>query len=234
MLALRPADLWPLRDPGLGRPALPRVRGRGTPLGTEGSLGVRANAPAIYAIIAINIVVFIVAAADERRLTDKLVMDPFLVASGRVLATVHVDVPPRAACSTSSSTCTSCIVLGPNVEQGLRHRAFVILYLSAGFFGNAVSFALPPRRAEPRCVRGGLRHGRRAARLSLQAATQTVRRRNTCASIMMSHRDQPGVRVRHRPIDRLGGPHRRPDRRGDPRRSASTAGHGAEARSPVG
>lgn len=103
-----------------------------------------AGSPAVYAFLAINIVVFVIQLVSsgpggaDRVLARGELFAP-LIATGewyRLITpmflhinTIHVAV-----------NCMSLYFIGPAVEQAFGSRRFVSIYLAAGFFGNVASY----------------------------------------------------------------------------------------------
>ena len=104
------------------------------------------GAPATYAFLAINVIVFIFQLATQgANGTDQVlargILSPLQIAHGEWyrlitpmflhLSTVHIAVNSM-----------SLYFVGPNVEQAFGTRKFVGIYLVSGFIGNVASYAL--------------------------------------------------------------------------------------------
>jgi membrane associated rhomboid family serine protease len=102
-----------------------------------------ATAPVVTAILGINIVVYIAQQLLGFSFTDRFVMDPFLIRSGeywRLITPVFL----HAHVFHILMNCYVLYALGPNVEQSFGKVRFALMYLAAGFFGNVMSFVIPP------------------------------------------------------------------------------------------
>ena len=101
-----------------------------------------ATAPVVMGILVINVVMFMGQQVFPE-LTEKLVMDPFLIAAGEYWRLI---TPVFLHAGFLHIFLNSYILysLGPNVEQSFGSVRFALMYLAAGFLATAASFALPP------------------------------------------------------------------------------------------
>ncbi|MDQ3939727.1 MAG: rhomboid family intramembrane serine protease, partial [Actinomycetota bacterium] len=102
---------------------------------------IRANAPAVTTILAINIGMFFLQFFPG--VTEALVLDPFAIAQGqwyRLITAVFLHGGLLHLLFNSYVR----YMLGPNVEQAFGTARFVVMYLVAGLMGSAFSFAIPP------------------------------------------------------------------------------------------
>ena len=101
-----------------------------------------ATAPVVTVILAINVIVFIGQQLFPG-LTEKLIMDPFLIAAGEYWRLI---TPVFLHAGVLHIFLNSYILysLGPNVESAFGSVRFALMYLAAGFLATAASFALPP------------------------------------------------------------------------------------------
>lgn len=101
-----------------------------------------ATSPVVMGILAINVIVFIGQQLFPE-ITEKLVMDPFLISAGEYWRLI---TPVFLHAGVLHIFFNSYILysLGPNVEQAFGSVRFTLMYLAAGFMATAASFALPP------------------------------------------------------------------------------------------
>jgi membrane associated rhomboid family serine protease len=102
----------------------------------------QANAPAVYALLAINIVMY-VAQQVSPRVTFELAMIPQLVDSGewyRLITAMFL----HAGLWHIGFNMYALYLFGPTIEQAFGTRRFVAMYFVAGLAGSAASFAFPP------------------------------------------------------------------------------------------
>lgn len=113
------------------RKAAPKVRSAMT-----------ATAPVVTVILGINIVVYILQQVIVG-FTGRFLMDPSLIQAGEYWRLI-TPVALHAGIFHIAMNSYVLYALGPNVEQAFGSVRFAIMYLAAGFLGNAVSFAFPP------------------------------------------------------------------------------------------
>lgn len=106
----------------------------------------RANAPAVYTILGINIGMFLLqlfTGGNIGVVTVALIMEPALIASGEWY---RLFTPMIIHGSILHVGLNSYVLylFGPNVEQAFGTVRFVVMYVVAGFMGSALSFAIPP------------------------------------------------------------------------------------------
>jgi membrane associated rhomboid family serine protease len=104
------------------------------------------GAPATYAFLAVNVIVFVFQLASQGanggdQVLARGILAPLQIANGEWyrlitpmflhLNTVHIAVNSM-----------SLFFVGPNVEQAFGTRRFVLIYLVSGFIGNVASYAL--------------------------------------------------------------------------------------------
>ena len=102
----------------------------------------RANAPAVYTILGINIGMFLLQQFIPG-LTNALVLDPFQISRGewyRLLSPMVI----HAGVLHVGLNSYVLYIFGPNVEQAFGTVRFVVMYVVAGLMGSALSFAIPP------------------------------------------------------------------------------------------
>ena len=104
------------------------------------------NAPAVYALLAINIGMFLLqlfTGGNGGVVTNALTLEPALVASGEWY---RLFTPMLIHGSILHLGLNSYVLyaFGPNVEQAFGTPRFVLMYVLAGFMGSAFSFAIPP------------------------------------------------------------------------------------------
>lgn len=101
-----------------------------------------ATSPVVTVILAINVIVFIGQQLFPE-LTEKLIMDPFLIGAGEYWRLI---TPVFLHAGVLHIFLNSYILysLGPNVESAFGSFRFALMYLAAGFLATAASFALPP------------------------------------------------------------------------------------------
>lgn len=100
------------------------------------------NAPAVTALLAINIGMFLLQQFIPP-LTDRLLMYPPAIAAGewyRLLTPIIL----HGSILHVGLNCYVLYAFGPNVEQAFGTVRFVLMYVLAGFLGSAFSFAIPP------------------------------------------------------------------------------------------
>lgn len=101
-----------------------------------------ATAPVVMTILGINIAMFLGQQLIPG-LTEGLLMDPSLVAAGeywRLITPIFL----HAGILHIALNSYVFYSFGPNVEQAFGKVRFALMYLAAGFLGNAFSFAFPP------------------------------------------------------------------------------------------
>ena len=106
----------------------------------------RANAPAVYTILGINIGMFLLqlfTGGNIGVVTDALVMEPALIASGEWYR-LFTPMIIHGGVFHLGLNCYVLYLFGPNVEQAFGTARFVVMYVVAGFMGSAFSFAFPP------------------------------------------------------------------------------------------
>lgn len=101
-----------------------------------------ATSPVVTTILAINVIVFIGQQLFPE-ITEKLIMDPFLIISGEYWRLI---TPVFLHAGVLHIFMNSYILysLGPNVEEAFGSVRFALMYLATGFLATAASFALPP------------------------------------------------------------------------------------------
>jgi membrane associated rhomboid family serine protease len=118
------------------RKATPKVR-----------TALQASAPAVFALLAINIVLFI-AQQVSPRVTIELAMIPQAVQSGqwyRLVTAMFLHDPDGIFHILFNMY--ALFLFGPTIEQAFGTVRFLALYLVAGLLGSAASFAFPPESA---------------------------------------------------------------------------------------
>lgn len=106
----------------------------------------RANAPAVYTILAINIGMFLLqmfTGGNAGVVTDALVLSPGLIASGEWYRLLSPMIIHGSILHVGLNSYV-LYIFGPNVEQAFGTARFVVMYIAAGFMGSALSFAIPP------------------------------------------------------------------------------------------
>jgi membrane associated rhomboid family serine protease len=102
----------------------------------------RANAPVVFTILVINVVVWATQSFFLPQLTFRFGAVPTLIAAGewyRLVTPMFMHAPQAIWHIGFNSY--ALFLFGPNVEQAFGHVKFLILYLVAGFTGSAVSYA---------------------------------------------------------------------------------------------
>ena len=105
---------------------------------------IAATAPVVTAILAVNVGAFLLQYLIPG-FTDRFAMDPVAIRDGeywRLITPVFL----HAQGFIFHIIMNSYILysLGPNVEQAFGSVRFAVMYLLAGFFGNVLSFVMPP------------------------------------------------------------------------------------------
>jgi membrane associated rhomboid family serine protease len=114
---------------------------RGTP---KVRTAMQATAPALMAIIAINVIAFVLQIVTNDEITVKYLLLPVAVSQGeywRLLTAMFL----HAGALHILMNMYALFIIGPNVEQAYGTRAFVPMYLLAGLMGSAFSYAFPPQ-----------------------------------------------------------------------------------------
>jgi rhomboid protease GluP len=107
-----------------------------------------ATAPAVMAIVAVNVAVYL-AQNVVPGLTTRFASFPPAIAAGewwRLITPMFLHAPLRSTFSLLHIGFNMFVLwsYGPQVEQTLGRARFVALYLIAGFFASAASYALGP------------------------------------------------------------------------------------------
>lgn len=103
----------------------------------------RATAPAVMAIIAVDVFVYLMQILVGREVEIALMLSPSLVATGewwRLLTPMLVHAGPLHV----FLNMYILFIYGPNVEQAFGTVRFVFIFLITGFMGSAFSYAFPP------------------------------------------------------------------------------------------
>lgn len=103
-----------------------------------------ATAPVVTGILVVNIVVYVLQQVVPG-FTLRFLMSPQAIEAGeywRLLTPIVL----HGGIFHIFMNCYVLYALGPNVEQAFGSSRFVAMYLVAGFFANAASFAFPPDR----------------------------------------------------------------------------------------
>lgn len=109
----------------------------------------RATSPAVMAIIAINVAVYILENLFAEAVISRFAARPPLIADGeyyRLLTPMFLHAPLGARFGIFHILMNMYIlrIYGPQVEERFGTPRFVLLYLVAGFWGGALSYALGP------------------------------------------------------------------------------------------
>jgi membrane associated rhomboid family serine protease len=109
----------------------------------------QATSPAVVAIIAINVVVYILENMFLDTVIPRFAARPPLIADGeyyRLLTPMFLHAPLGARFGIFHILMNMYIlrIYGPQVEERFGSARFVVLYLVAGFWGGALSYALGP------------------------------------------------------------------------------------------
>jgi rhomboid protease GluP len=103
----------------------------------------RATAPAVMTIIAIDVIVYLMQILVGREVVGALALIPSLIDAGewwRLLTPMLVHGGPLHV----FLNMYILFIYGPNVEQAFGTVRFVLMFLIAGFLGSAFSYAFPP------------------------------------------------------------------------------------------
>lgn len=106
----------------------------------------RATAPAVMTIIAIDVFVFMLQIVLGGEVTSALLLSPSLIDAGEWW---RLFTPMLVHGGTLHVFLNMYIlyIYGPNVEQAFGSVRFVLLFLISGFMGSAFSYAFPPDNA---------------------------------------------------------------------------------------
>lgn len=109
----------------------------------------QANSPAVLAIIGINVAVYILENLFAEAVISRFAARPPLIADGeyyRLLTPMFLHAPLFARFGIFHILMNMYIlrIYGPQVEERFGTSRFVVLYLLAGFWGGALSYALGP------------------------------------------------------------------------------------------
>lgn len=109
----------------------------------------QATSPAVMAIIAINVVVYILENLFPELVIGRFAARPPLIADGeyyRLLTPMFLHAPLGASFGIFHILMNMYIlkIYGPQVEERFGTARFVVLYLVAGFSGGALSYAFGP------------------------------------------------------------------------------------------
>ncbi len=106
----------------------------------------QATAPAVMAIIGIDVFVYLLQILVGREVVQTLALSPSLIAAGewwRLLTPMLVHGGPLHL----FLNMYILYIYGPHVEQAFGTVRFVLMFLIAGFMGSAFSYAFPPDQA---------------------------------------------------------------------------------------